>query len=155
MAEELPCRRKAERGQFEDVVGAVGAQDAGVLHHQCKENAEDNSREVQSYHYQSLVPWEEGCDHKQVHREPRRAGHERNHQHREGPVLGVMYLLCGHYGGDVAAEAQQHRHEGIAVKADDVHQLIHKICSAGHIAGVFKKREEEEQQDYVRKERNY
>ena len=54
--------------------------------------------------------------------------------------------------GNGAAEADEHRHDGLAGQADAPQQLVHHERHARHIAGVFQNRQEEKQCDNDRQE---
>ena len=47
--------------------------------------------------------------------------------------------------GSVRAEADEHRHDGLAGQADAPQQLVHHERHARHIAGVFQNRQEEKE----------
>ena len=74
-----------------------------------------------------------------------RAAHKGRKQNGHRPVALGRERPCGHDGGHRAAEANEHRHDGLAGKADLPEQLIHHERHAGHIAGVFENGQEEEQ----------
>ena len=70
-------------------------------------------------------------------RQPTGAGHEWNDGDRDEAAFAALYRAGRHDRRHVAAEAHNHRDEGLAVKTDAVHQLIDDERGARHIPGIF------------------
>lgn len=49
-----------------------------------------------------------------------------------------------------ASETEQHRNETLAVKPEDVHETVHHVSRARHIAGPFQKCDTEKQEQNIR-----
>ena len=88
-------------------------------------------------------------------RQPAGAGHEWNDGDRDEAAFAALDGSGRHDRRHVAAEAHHHRDEGLAVKADPVHQLIDDERGARHVPGVLHYRKEEIENQYVRQEHQH
>ena len=122
----------------------------------------DNQRGDNGHHHpekvdggedQPLMLREEGGNEEQIDGQPRRTGHEGHGDDGEDAVLTVFERARGHDGRHTAAETDNIRYKGFAVKSHAVHELVHDEGGAGHVAGVLQDGDEEEEDQDVRQER--
>ena len=123
-----------------------------MFHHVCEEYGKEDAYGVQADHDKRLVSCEECRHEEKIDGKTGAAAHERNHQHCQSAVPPVLNLLCRHYRRHIAAEAYEHRDERTAVKADEVHYLVHEKGGPGHVSGVFQQGQEEEENHDVGQE---
>ena len=98
---------------------------------------------------------DEGADQQRVHRQPRRAGHQRRDQDRHQPVARVGDGARGHDAGDGAGEARQQRDEGAAGQPDAAHQAVEQEGRARQVARLLEHQDEEEQDQDLRQEHEH
>jgi len=67
----------------------------------------------------------------------RAAGHEGGHGDRHEAVAAVLQGARGHDGRDVAAEADDERHEALARQPYPAHESVHDEGGARHVARIF------------------
>jgi len=80
---------------------------------------------------------EKGRAEDDVDRQARPAAHEDGQEARDPAVDGVLQRARGVDGRDVAAKADQHRQEAIAVQSQLLHKAIHHKGGAGQVAAVL------------------
>ena len=98
---------------------------------------------------------DEGSNEQNVNRQPRRTAHERSHENRCETRLGIAERAGGHHSRNRTGIARQERHEAAAVEPAPAEKLVHKECGAGHVAGVLKQRDEEKQNQNLRKKNQH
>ena len=121
------------------------APEEGPLERKRREDAYDNAEEVQPHHDQRRVVREEGNGKQAIDGELGRAAHERGEQDGHLAVALRGQGAAGHDARNRAAKANEHRHDAAARKADAPEQFIHYEGHAGHVAGIFQQRKEEEE----------
>ncbi len=94
----------------------------------------------------------EGGDEQHVHRQARRAGHERRDEDGGEAVAPVLDGARGHDGGNGAGIGREQRDEGFAVEADGAHDAVGDERGAGQVAGVFEDSDEEEEEQNLGEE---
>ena len=77
---------------------------------------------------------DEGADQQRVHRQPRRAGHQRRDHDGRQPVAQVRDGARRHDAGHGAGEARQQRDERAARQADAAHQAVEQEGGARQVA---------------------
>ena len=74
------------------------------------------------------------------HGQPRRARHQRRQQDGQQAGAAILDDAGAEHGRHVAAEAEEQRHERLAVQPHQVHEAIHDVRAARQIADVFQRR---------------
>ena len=98
------------------------------------------------------VEWlDEGSDKQNVNRQSRRTAHERRHENRRETSLGIAERAGGHHARNRAGVAREKRHEAASIEPAPAEKFIHKECGAGHVAGVLQQRDEEKENQNLRK----
>ena len=90
---------------------------------------------------------EEGGYKEGVDRKAGSARHEGVHQDRQNAVAVVLQRAGGQNGRNVAAKADQHGDEGLAGQPDGAQEAVHDEGRTGHVAGVLKEGQAEEDQE--------
>ena len=85
-----------------------------------------------------------------IDRQPGRTAHERRNENRYQAILWALNGACGHDSRDGAGEGAEHGYEAFAVKSDFAHEPVHEESRSRHIARVFQKTDEEEEQENLR-----
>jgi hypothetical protein len=98
---------------------------------------------------------DEGRDDQGVDRDARRARHQRGDQDRGKPVAAIVDHACRHDAGDGTGEAREQRDEGPAVQARATHDAIHQESRARHVAEIFEKKNEQEDDHDLGQEHNH
>ena len=108
----------------------------------------NDPEQIQAGHDKSALPREEGVDEERVDRQFGGAAHERRQQDRHAAVPLAGKRAGRHDRRHCTAEADQHRYDAAAGKADPAQQLIHKERDSGNVPAVLQKRQEKEHGDY-------
>ena len=124
---------------------------ATVEHGGCGKGYGDAEGVEQAHHVDRLIGEKRAAEY-HVDRQPRRARHEGQHQHREQPRLAVLYRARGHHGRHVAAEAHEHRNERLAVQPHAAEQGVGQHGGAGQVARVFEQGDAEVEDEDIGQE---
>jgi len=93
----------------------------GMLKNQTGQHGKADTDQIEEKH-QILTTDREKCRRKKgIHRQPGTAGHKGVHHDCQGSVPFIFQGPGGHDRRDIAAETDEHRHEGFAGKADKPH----------------------------------
>ncbi|OIQ86660.1 hypothetical protein GALL_314680 [mine drainage metagenome] len=122
------------------------ARQRGAANQQRAEQRRDDAHQIQREHQLAAVFTKEHDSERQVDRQPRRARHERLHQHGQQPTAGVFDDARAHDRRHIAPEADDHRHQGVSGQPEAAHQPVHRIGGARQIAAVVEQREQHEGQ---------
>ena len=87
-----------------------------------------------------------------VHRQPRRAAHERRDEDRREAIAAIGNQPRAHDAGQRARVRREQRHERVARQAEAIQQPVHHERRAREVAGVLEQADEEEQQADLRQE---
>jgi hypothetical protein len=101
------------------------------------------------------VAGEQRGDHQRVHRQPGRAGHQRDHQHRQDAIALALHRARRHHRRHRAREPRQHRDERAARQLHRPHDAVHQVRDPRQVAEVLEQPEEEEQQQDLRQEHDH
>ena len=85
---------------------------------------------------------EESGDEQGVYRQAGTAAHERAGQDRDQTVFFIVQCTSGHDARYVAAKAEDHRNEGLAVQPQGTHSAVDEEGGTGHITRIFEKADE-------------
>ena len=122
-----------------------------------------DSRHVEDEQHQSLqvedashrALRDEGADDQRVHRQTRRAGHQRRDHDRCQPIAPVGDGSRRHDAGDGAGKARQQRNERATREADGAHQAIEQEGCAWQVARIFQSKNEQEKDQDLRQEHQH
>ena len=98
---------------------------------------------------------DEGGDDQRVHRDARRAGHQRRHHDGGQPVAPAVDDAGGHDAGNGAGEAGQQRDEGAPVQPGAAHDAVHQERRPRHVAEILQQQDEQEQHQDLRQEHQH
>ena len=80
------------------------------------------------------------------------AGDKGGGHYGHAPVALVLYGSAGHYAGNAAANADEHRNEGLTGKAELAEHPVKYKCDTGHVAAGLKEGEQQEKHQHLRYE---
>ena len=137
--------------QLHDERGLVAAE-RELVHDDPRHGQDGQIERHQPERDQGRPGHEEGRDQEREHRQPRRARHQRRQQDRQPAGAALFDDARAEHGRHVAAEAQEERHERLAVQPHQVHEAIHDVRAAGQIADILQRAEDGEEDDQDRQE---
>ena len=92
----------------------------------------------------------EGRDQQRIHRQSRRAGHERRRDDRRDSVAAIGNNARCHDSRDRAGEARDHGDNRLSGKTDGAHNAIHQVRRTRQVAGILEQDDEQEQYEDLR-----
>ena len=122
---------------------------------QSRQNRHQNPEQVKQEYHRPGMFREKQTYQQHINRKTGAARHKGDNQHRNQPVLAALNGPGGHDGRHIAAETDNHRNERLAVQPYRMHQFVHDECHPRHIAGGFHNRNEEKQNQYIRKKHKH
>jgi len=84
---------------------------------------------------------------KDQHREPCRTGDKGRQEDREQPLFPGLDDPGAEHSRDIAAEAEAHGDETLAVQPDEMHEAVHDEGGPRHVPHVFQKGNDGEEDD--------
>ena len=141
-------------GQLDEQVVRLSAEERSS-EEPCGDHGDDHAEHIERKDDRRRVAPVKGPGEKDVHRQARRTAHERDDHQRQKPVPGIVdNPRCGD-GGDVAAEAHDHRDEALSVQADHRHDPVHHEDAPGHVPRLLEHRDGGEEQHDLRNENQH
>ncbi len=131
------------RRQFHDERSRL-APEKGILEDETRNHRENYPGQVNAHDDETGHPAEKGNTKKSIYRKTGPAGHERSHEHGYVPIPFVFKRPGSHDGRYGTAKPHDHGNKGLSRQTDRPERPVHHERGAGHIPGVFQKREREE-----------
>ncbi|KAG0750786.1 hypothetical protein G6F24_014942 [Rhizopus arrhizus] len=154
--------RQAVRRQFQHqrMLALVAAP---LLHDPRHRQRTEDAGRIQAEQHQALLVEhaphgllrDERTNQQRIHRQARRAGHQRRDQDRGPAVARVLDAAGGHDARHRTGEAGQQRDERAAGQAGCRHHAVEQEGRTRQVAGLFQHQDEEEQDQDLRQEHHH